>query len=55
MIFIALLVFEVNSVQRVEVDKKGDLVATFLDWPAVNKSFNDSRSSTYSGARRLIR
>jgi hypothetical protein len=50
MIFIALLVFEVNSVQRVEVDKKGDLVATFLDWPAVNKSFNDSRSSTYSDA-----
>lgn len=48
MIFTALLVFEMNSVQTVQVDKKGKVVGKLLEWPGVYKTFNEWRTSTYA-------
>lgn len=50
LIFTTLLVFEMNSMQMVEVDKKGHEVGKLLEWPSVHKTFNEWRASTYAGS-----
>lgn len=42
-----LLVFFAQSGRAYMVDKKSNIIATYLDWPEVNKTFNEYRSSTY--------
>ena len=50
MIFTTLLVFEMNSVQVVQVDKKGKQVGQYLDWPFIHRKFNKFRSEAYASS-----
>jgi hypothetical protein len=50
LILVTLLVFEVGSVQRVMVDKKGQEVGQYLEWPKAHKVFNEWRASIYVGS-----
>lgn len=48
LIFLTLAVFEMGSVQKVMVDKKGKEAGQFLEWPAAHKTFNEWRTSIYA-------
>lgn len=50
MIFATLLIFDMNSVQMVQVDKKGKEVGLHLDWPSIHHRFNEFRSSAYASS-----
>lgn len=50
LIFLTLLVFEMNSVQMVMVDKNKKEIGQRLEWPKAHKIFNEWRSSIYGNS-----
>lgn len=50
MIAVVYLVFYSGSERRVEVDKKGNMIATYLEWPRVHQAFNELRRESYRGS-----
>ncbi len=50
MILLTLVVFEVNSAQRVKLDQQGNEVGVYLEWPKAHKAFNNWRTSTYESS-----
>jgi hypothetical protein len=50
LIFIVMVACFANSERSTALDKNGKVTGMFLDWPKVNKTFNEYRSSTYAGA-----
>lgn len=47
LILVVMVVFFAGSEHTVLVDKKGARVGTYLEWPELNKAFNEHRSSVY--------
>ena len=47
LILVAFLIFEVGSVRREVVDKKGMLQGVYLEWPGVNAKYNEVRSNWF--------
>ena len=51
LLLVVAVVFFADSKRAVVVDKKGNVTGMYyLDWPEVNKAFNEERSSTYASA-----
>jgi hypothetical protein len=48
LIFAVLACFYFDSNYRVEIDKKTNITTTYLDWPGLNKFFNETKKSWYS-------
>ena len=47
LILLVMVVFFAGSERTVLVDKKGTRTGTYLDWPELNKAFNEHRSAVY--------
>lgn len=47
LIVLVMVVFFAGSERTVLVDKKGSRVGTYLEWPKLNKAFNEHRASVY--------
>jgi len=47
LIVLVMVVFFAGSEHTVLVDKKGTRTGTYLEWPELNKAFNEHRSSVY--------
>jgi len=47
LILLVMVVFFAGSEHTVLVDKKGTRTGTYLEWPELNKAFNEHRSSVY--------
>ena len=47
LILLVMVVFFAGSEHTVLVDKKGKKTGTYLEWPELNKAFNEHRSSVY--------
>lgn len=50
MIGIVAFAFFANSQRSTAIDKKGNITGVFLDWPELNKTFNEYRASTYANS-----
>ncbi len=50
LILIVAVVFFADSGRSTALDKKGNVTGVFLDWPKVNKTFNEYRSETYAAS-----
>lgn len=50
LICLVAMIFFANSDRAVIVDKHGNRTGTYLDWPDVNKTFNEDRASTYASS-----
>ncbi len=47
LVFITLAVFHMGSERAILVNKKGEEQGVYLDWPRLNKSFNELRFNAY--------
>lgn len=50
LILVVMVVFFVKSERALVVDKKGARVGTYLEWPELNKAFNEHRASVYGNS-----
>lgn len=50
LICLVAMIFFAKSDRAIIMDKRGNRTGTYLDWPDVNKTFNEDRASTYASS-----